>query len=363
MSKIFLQRGSSFSLAEDNFTVHPKLEKGLYDLRFNMETGISLEKIGESFQFDYKLYNLDNKFIDHVVNSYKNAPVKKNMGVLLNGERGTGKTVCAKYLANLLDLPIIAISGECPGLTNFIMSIKQDVIFFFDEFEKNFRRGTNEYDEDQSGESLLSIMDGVYNTGFSHIFILTTNELRINKNFLSRPSRIKYLKTFDSVMSKEVLEEIADDFLNDASKKEELIAFVSTLEFASIDIIKSIIEEMNIHNCGIDEFKRFFNVSISEYTYCYYSTYIYERDGDNYSMEEFFADAKEPYNDDNKRVMYYNSLRCDRPFEALTVGSEFRNDEIVYLDPEKKYIVTYDIPSSRKTFYKVISVYQNKLYK
>ena len=99
MSKIFLQRGSRFSLVDDNFDKYPVLEKGLYDLRFNMEDGIYLEKTGESFEFNYKLYGLDNTFISHVLNTYKKSKVKKNMGVLLNGERGTGKTVCAKYLA------------------------------------------------------------------------------------------------------------------------------------------------------------------------------------------------------------------------------------------------------------------------
>ena len=90
MSKIFLQRGSRLSLVDDNFDKHPILEKGLYDLRFTMEDGIYLEKTGEGFEFNYKLYGLDNTFISHVLNTYKRSKVKKNMGVLLNGERGTG---------------------------------------------------------------------------------------------------------------------------------------------------------------------------------------------------------------------------------------------------------------------------------
>ena len=365
MSKIFLQRGSRFSLVDDNFDKYPVLEKGLYDLRFNMEDGIYLEKTGESFEFNYKLYGLDNTFISHVLNTYKKSKVKKNMGVLLNGERGTGKTVCAKYLANQLDLPIIMISNDCPGLNNFISSVKQDVVFFFDEFEKNFKRGSDEYDENQSGESLLSIMDGVYNTGFSHIFILTTNELRINKNFLSRPSRIRYLKTFNPVMSKELLGEIADDFLKDSSRKQDLINFVSTLEFASIDIVKRIIEEINMHDCSIDEFKNFFNVSISEYTYCHWSTYHYDdpmgvRD---YTIEQFLEDVKNRNSDEETvKDVYHNTSRIDCPFEQLTIGSIFRGDEIEYIDYDQKIIITRNVERSRRDFHKITSVFQKNLY-
>lgn len=364
MSKIFLQRGSRFSLADDNFDKYPLLEKGLYDLRFNMEEGIYLEKTGQSFEFNYKLYGLDKTFISHVINTYKNSKVKKNMGILLNGERGTGKTVCAKYLANQLDLPIIMISSDCPGLNNFISSVKQDVIFFFDEFEKNFKRGSDEYDENQSGESLLSIMDGVYNTGFSHIFILTTNELRINKNFLSRPSRIRYLKTFSPVMSRELLGEIADDFLDDSAKKEDLIKFVSTLEFASIDIVKSIIEEINLHNCPIDEFKNFFNVSISEYTYSHWSTYRYDDQRDeNYTVEHFIEDVKNRDNDNETRMdVFFNTTRFDRPFEQLVPGLIFRGDEIEYIDYDQKIIVTNNRERNRRDFHKITSVYQKNLY-
>jgi SpoVK/Ycf46/Vps4 family AAA+-type ATPase len=287
------------------------------------------------------------------------------MGVLLNGERGTGKTVCAKYLANQLDLPIIMISNDCPGLNNFISSIKQDVVFFFDEFEKNFKRGSDEYDENQSGESLLSIMDGVYNTGFSHIFILTTNELRINKNFLSRPSRIRYLKTFSPVMSKELLGEIADDFLDDLTKKEDLIKFVSTLEFASIDIVKSIIEEINLHGCSIEEFKNFFNVSISEYTYCYWSTYYYEDSGkeNSYTLEQFIEDVKNRNNDEvTVHDVYHNTSRVDRPFDQLAPGLTFRGDEIEYIDYDQKIIITHNMERGRKDFHKITSVFQKNLY-
>ena len=102
-------------------------------------------------------------------------------------------------------------------------------------------------------------MDGVYNADHCHIFILTTNQLKINDNLISRPSRIRYLKSFGDVISRQILEEFVDDALEDKGKKEEIMEFIDTLSMATIDIVKSIVEEVNIHGCSVNDFKRFFN--------------------------------------------------------------------------------------------------------
>lgn len=52
-------------------------------------TGFYLSKIAESFTFDYKLYGLNQKFIDYVLRTYENTT--GNLGVLLDGIKGTGK--------------------------------------------------------------------------------------------------------------------------------------------------------------------------------------------------------------------------------------------------------------------------------
>ncbi len=63
-----------------------------------------------------------------------------NMGVLLNGVKGTGKSVTAKLICNELKnfLPIIIVDKAYEGLPQFISKIQQEVIIFIDEFEKVF---------------------------------------------------------------------------------------------------------------------------------------------------------------------------------------------------------------------------------
>lgn len=365
MAQTFIQNGNQYRLIEANFSTNPILETAIYDLRFDqLKQELYLEKTGDKFHFGYKLYGLDYCLINHVLNGYRKSPIKKNMGVLLNGVKGTGKTVTAKYLANELDLPIITVSAAFPGLATFISSIRQDVVFFFDEFEKNFHGGKNEFDEEVGGESLLSVMDGVNNTGFAHIFLLTTNELRLNQNFLSRPSRIRYLKTFEDVMTIDLLNEIIDDFLVDKSKKKELIDYITTLEYATIDIVKSIIEEVNIHECSVDDFKEFFNVSVSNYKYCYHYTYFYVGEEDTkYTTEDFIEDASHPHdNSKNKRRLYYNTREDHHKLTDYVVGYTFQGDTIEYLDQDEKIMVTFDPYSQRKTFYKFTCIIQDKLY-
>ena len=218
-----------------------------------------LEKISDSFHFGFKLYGLDNKLITHVINTYNKQENKRNIGVLLNGAKGTGKTVTAKYMCNKLGLPVIICDEPYPGLPAFLAGINHDCVFFFDEFEKSFRLECGD-NENCAGEDLLSIMDGVYNSDHCHIFVLTTNELKVNDNLLSRPSRIRYLKSFGDVIDRKILEEYIDDNLQRKEYRDEVIEFVNSLTMATIDIVKSIVDEVNLHDVHVSEFKEFFNV-------------------------------------------------------------------------------------------------------
>lgn len=266
MSKVFLKRGSVFNQTEGNFEVLNTLDNGVYQTHFDERTNeIFLEKISEGFNFNFKLYGVDETLVKHVIDTYNHQIVKKNIGVLLNGAKGTGKTVTAKVIANRIGLPIIICDKPYPGLARFLAGINHDCVFFFDEFEKNFRAKCD--DEDCAGEDLLSIMDGVFNNDFCHVFLLTTNELRVNNNLISRPSRIRYLKSFGSVISEDILNEFIDDNLIYPEKKNDIMTFINSLEMATIDIVKTIVEEVNIHNCDVKVFSDFFNVRKAKFDY------------------------------------------------------------------------------------------------
>lgn len=342
MSKVFLKRGSVYSQTEGNFRILDLLDNGIFQINQDPQTGeLFLVRIADNFHFGFKLYGLDNRLITHVIDTYYKQPVKRNLGVLLNGAKGTGKTVTAKVLSNELSLPVILCERPYPGLSNFLASINQDCIFFFDEFEKNFRMKCDD-GEDCAGEDLLSIMDGVYNANHCHVFLLTTNELKVNDNLISRPSRIRYLKSFGDVVDKKILEEFIDDNLNYPEYKDEIMEFIDTLTMATIDIVKSIVEEVNIHNCGIASFKDFFNVKEAVYKYMTRTWNFCKNDNDDNLTKDEFIKCCKSY--DTEKRPNYGNLDLKKNIKKIKVGDMLTSRyKVLEIDLENSYLLCEDI--------------------
>ena len=213
--------------------------------------GYYLEKIEDKFEFTHKIYGLERSLIDRVKRTYEGG--SSNLGILLNGIKGTGKTVTAKQICNELSLPVILINQAFENMSDvaeFIADIEQDVIVFFDEYEKIFKDGD---------DSMLTIMDGALNNEFRKVFLLTTNNLRINDNLIQRPGRIRYLKTFGNLTLENILE-IVEDKLKFPEFKDETIQFISQLELITVDIVSAIVQEVNIHQESPSNFENVFNV-------------------------------------------------------------------------------------------------------
>ena len=200
---------------------------------------LGLEKIDDTFRFDFKIYDLDSEeIISKIIKTWTSDLFResnKNLGVIFNGLKGTGKTIAAKLLCNRIGLPVIVVSKLIDGMLEFIQSLHFESIILIDEAEKTFR-------EEQ--EVLLKMIDGVYND-MRKLYILTTNKLSIDENLLGRPGRIRYIKEFSNLSVKAV-NDVIDDNLKDISLKEGVLKVVDSLEISTIDILKAIIDECNI---------------------------------------------------------------------------------------------------------------------
>lgn len=244
------KRGNAF-YNSDASDMQDNLENGIYSLEIDRNGILYLEKLQDKYEFGYKLYGIQNPFIDRIVKLANHD--KANLGILLNGIKGTGKSVTCKELCNRLELPVILINKYFNGIPEFINSIQQRVVIFADEFEKVF--ATNEGKD----ATMLTIMDGAFDNGNQRIFLLTTNNLIINDNLIDRPGRIRYLKKF-SDLDKDTIELIIDDCLEHKEFKQSIIDYVKGLNLITIDIVKTIIKEVNLFKESPDVFKNILNI-------------------------------------------------------------------------------------------------------
>lgn len=214
-------------------TNQPKriLEKGLYKF---VQTSYEwyLEYINDKFVFTHKIYNIDN-FNDIILKSYNYR--KEPTGILFNGIPGTGKTVQAKLLANKSNLPIIYTNIINDNFANCIQKLNSPCCILIDEFEKQVGR---------TETIMLDILDGLLKNDIPHLFVFTSNNLNINDRFICRPSRIRYIKTFDNI-TETLFFDIIKNTLNDKSKINEIINYIKTIKPLTIDIVKSVVDEFN----------------------------------------------------------------------------------------------------------------------
>lgn len=258
-SVVWLQNGRILKQVEDSVQIIDTLPKRIYTMNFNPNKNeIFLEDFADKFNFDFKIYGMESKLISHIMRTFESTA--NNLGIMFNGIKGTGKTITAKIIANETNLPVILINAPYPGLADFISKINCPCVLFFDEFEKNFKT------EKGQDLELLSIMDGVFNSPYRRVFLLTTNKPSINENFIGRPSRIRYKKSFGNLQP-EVVKEYLDDCLEDKTKAPEILEFIDSLSISTIDILKCIVEEVNIHKCSINDIRHLINVEQARYKY------------------------------------------------------------------------------------------------
>lgn len=353
---IWIQDGNTFIKGSATTKAHPEgLPKGIYEVK-ESKTSYYLNRLGDSFVFNYKLYGINNEFIDHFVKTYNNTT--GNLGVLFNGIKGTGKTVTAEELCNRIGLPVIIVKSckEVDDMLKFLATqINFDCIFFFDEYEKEFRESS----------SVLSFMDGVHNSQYRKIFLLTTNELEINNNLLGRPSRIRYVRSFGNLPEETTLE-LLNDILIDKDAIEPVLDLIKQMQIITVDLVKALAQEVNIHGKDkIDMIRKNFNLEFSDFTYLVeyielesgsldgvqnineqlFEKIIKSREITRNIMGKSIPELTEEELDARSTLagtyIRTDSVSVNKEIKYLKIGDKFDDHPIFYINAKKGYIVTY----------------------
>lgn len=233
--------GARVQVYGEDVKTYKALPIASYDVQFNKMAGFYLTYRNDLVTNEEKIYGNHEQKVDKVFNSFSVAD--RNFGIILSGQKGIGKSLFARILAQksiASNIPVITVSGYIPGIADFIGSIEQEVLVIFDEFEKTFGK-TDNYDPQ---EEMLSLFDGLDNG--KKLFCITCNEIgKLNSYLLNRPGRFHYHFVITNPSEEEITEYLTDKLDQRYHHNiERVVNFARTINM-TYDYLRAIAFELN----------------------------------------------------------------------------------------------------------------------
>jgi hypothetical protein len=253
-----MKSGNTFRIAtKESMDLHEQLPAGNYVVKQDQFENFFIEKI-EDFDAPKKLYGDTTRNTDRIINSFWDR--EKSTGVMLVGEKGSGKTLLSKNICIELakqNVPTIVINAPWHGdkFNTLIQSIQQPCVVMFDEFEKV-------YNSDEQ-EALLTLLDGIYST--KKLFLLTSNDKwHVDSHMRNRPGRIFYMVNFVGLDEAFIREYCADNLVLQGNTNlktvDTIVNIASVFSAFNFDMLKALVEEMNRYGESPQDAMRILNV-------------------------------------------------------------------------------------------------------
>ncbi len=221
MAKHISINGSQVSLQQQGEKA-AFLPKGVYIL----QKDLTLERVADALPGVVNLYSNYENFINRVQQIYHKTQV--NIGVLLYGEKGTGKTVLAHRLINAISAPTIIVKANS-GYFDLIRNLPtKELSLLFDDYTGD--------------DELQALLD----TGINgRLFTFITAEYPL---FQARPGRIRYVKEMEALLMEEAMKVINNQMNNEELKDDLIETILDNVEILTIDKLMCLITEVNALN-------------------------------------------------------------------------------------------------------------------
>ena len=238
--------GSIFRIFDDDLKTYNELPVGTYGVNFSMMGGFFLEK-RDNISINEKIYGVHREKAKKVLTSYKKA--NRNLGVILSGNKGIGKSLTAKLIAieaNAQGLPVIIVDKGLKGVASYISSIQQECVVIFDEFEKMFKSSGRRNDNDGGEQDeFLTLFDGL-DQG-KKLFVVTCNSLSDLSDFMvNRPGRFHYHFRFNYPTVEEIREYLTDKLYKKYHNQIDEVVSFSGMTDLNYDCLRAIAFELNM---------------------------------------------------------------------------------------------------------------------
>lgn len=309
MTTHFMRRGDTVRITDArNLPINDRLEGGTYQLQFDPDSGFFLSQKVD-LKTPSKCYGNTRSLVDRICTTF--VATQKNTGVMLTGEKGSGKTMTARAISKKMledhDVPTIVINSQFAGdsFLSFLNAITQPCVVLFDEFEKV-------YHDDGPRTQILGLFDGLVHS--NKLFIVTTNDMsRVSEFMINRPGRLRYRVEFEGV-EREAIIEYCEDNLNNLAHTASVLQVSDLVYNFNFDMLVHIVDEMNRYHESAFQSAQFLNIRPAYGAGMQYDVAIRSKTGDRQAIFDSTHGLNPVFSEDER-------VHLNVEFYSIPVGS------------------------------------------